>query len=298
MVIDAIIASWKIGKVLVDNGSSTYIIFANTFREMKIDLHLLQPAEVPLLSFGGKAVKALVKISLPISFGNQDNTTTEHITFNVVEMYYPYFPILGRGFINKFDATIRQLFLCMKIPAPKGVITIYGDQQIARNVEKGATPSQKNVYHLTTPSEAEPQEKTKPYIEHKRDKEKIKISTDGKIKRVLLDSYIADRHVTIGANLDREEELELITFLRRNKDVFAWSASDLQRVDREIIEHILDIRPGAKLKNQKLRKMSEEKAQTMKAEVDRLLEANVIRPILYPKWLANTVPVKKKNGRW
>lgn len=43
--------------------------------------------------------------------------------------------------------------------------------------------------------------------------------------------------------------------------------------------------------------MSNEKAYVVKAEVDRLLEANVIRPILYPEWLANTVLVKKKNER-
>lgn len=36
----------------------------------------------------------------------------------------------------------------------------------------------------------------------------------------------------------------------------------------------------------------------MKSEVERLLEANVIRPIIYPEWLANTVLVKKKNGSW
>jgi hypothetical protein len=29
--------------------------------------------------------------------------------------------------------------LCMKIPAPKGVITVFGDQQEARNIEKGHT---------------------------------------------------------------------------------------------------------------------------------------------------------------
>ncbi|XP_072147920.1 uncharacterized protein [Setaria viridis] len=127
MVIDAIIAGWKIGKVLVDNGSSADIIFANTLREMKIDPHLLYPAEVPLLGFGGKPVKALGKISVPVFFGNKDNARTEHIMFDVVEMYDPYFAILGWGFINKFDAAIRQLFLCMKIPTPKGVITIYGD---------------------------------------------------------------------------------------------------------------------------------------------------------------------------
>ncbi|XP_072147898.1 uncharacterized protein [Setaria viridis] len=95
MVIQTIIANWKIGKVLVDTGSSTDIIFTNTFREMKINPHLLEPVEVPLLGFDGRLVKALGKISLPVSFGNLDNARTEHITFDVVEMCYPYFAILG-----------------------------------------------------------------------------------------------------------------------------------------------------------------------------------------------------------
>jgi hypothetical protein len=46
-----------------------------------------------------------------------------------------------------------------------------------------------------------------------------------------------DRAVTIGAHLSLEEENELIQFLNKNKDVFAWSAKDLQGVDRDIIKH-------------------------------------------------------------
>jgi hypothetical protein len=45
-----------------------------------------------------------------------------------------------------------------------------------------------------------------------------------------------DRAVTIGAHLSPEEEKELIQFLNKNKDVFAWSAKDLQDVDRDIID--------------------------------------------------------------
>ena len=63
------------------------------------------------------------------------------------------------------------------------------------------------------------------------------------------------------------------------------------------MEHHLDIRPGVKPKKQKPRKMSDEKAAAVKAEVQRLLDAKVIREVKYPTWLANTVPVKKKNGK-
>jgi phage FluMu protein gp41 len=52
------------------------------------------------------------------------------------------------------------------------------------------------------------------------------------------------------------------------------------------------------LKKQKLKKISEEKVKAVEAEVQRLQDAKVIREVLYPLWLANTVPVKKKNGKW
>jgi len=59
----------------------------------------------------------------------------------------------------------------------------------------------------------------------------------------------------------------------------------------------LYINPNIKSKKQKLRKMTDEKVAAVKAEVQRLLDANVIREVKYPTWLANTVPVKKKNGK-
>jgi hypothetical protein len=44
--------------------------------------------------------------------------------------------------------------------------------------------------------------------------------------------------------------------------------------------------------------MSDDKVAAVKAEVQRLLDANVIREVKYPTWLANSVPVKKKNKKW
>jgi hypothetical protein len=43
--------------------------------------------------------------------------------------------------------------------------------------------------------------------------------------------------------------------------------------------------------------MSEERILAAKAEVLRLLDANVIREVKYPEWLANVVLVPKKNGK-
>jgi hypothetical protein len=153
MVIKVNIARWIIGKVLIDNGSSGNILFLKTFEKMNLSQHMLHPPEYRLQGFGGKPIKTVGKISLPVFFGDLDNARTETLTFDVVDIYHPYLAIFGRGFMNKFDAVIRQQFLCMKIPAPKGVITVFSDQQEARNIEKGHSPGQANVYQLKTTEE-------------------------------------------------------------------------------------------------------------------------------------------------
>jgi hypothetical protein len=44
--------------------------------------------------------------------------------------------------------------------------------------------------------------------------------------------------------------------------------------------------------------MSDEKVATVKAEVQRLLDAGFIREVQCPSWLANAVMVNKKNVKW
>jgi hypothetical protein len=90
----------------------------------------------------------------------------------------------------------------------------------------------------------------------------------------------------------------LIRFLFNNKDDFAWSANDLCGVNRDIIEHSLNVDPSFRPRKQKLRKMSDDKAEGARNKVKRLLSAGVIREVKYPEWLANKVMVKKANGRW
>jgi hypothetical protein len=104
-----------------------------------------------------------------------------------------------------------------------------------------------------------------------------------------------DKAVTLEAHLTPEEENELIIFLNKNKDAFAWSAKDLHGVDRDIIEHTLETDEKIPPKKQRLRKVFEEKVKVVEAEVQRLQDAKVIREVLYPVWLANTVPVKKRT---
>jgi hypothetical protein len=104
--------------------------------------------------------------------------------------------------------------------------------------------------------------------------------------------------VLLGSQLSEEQEKNLTRFLFNNKDVFAWSANDLCGVNRDVIEHSLNVDPSFRPRKQRLRKMSGDKAEGVQNEVKRLLSVGVIREVKYPEWIANTVKVKKANGKW
>jgi hypothetical protein len=88
--------------------------------------------------------------------------------------------------------------------------------------------------------------------------------------------------VCIRGEISPQEQAKLLQFLDKNSDVFAWSTSDLIGVRREVIEHKLQVNPNSKPKKQKLRKMSEEKIEVAKAEVQHLLDTGFIREVIYP----------------
>jgi hypothetical protein len=153
MVINCRVAGWDLHKVLVDNGSQADIIFLHAFDRMGLSHSLLKPIDNPLYRFGGKGTFPVGKLELPLSFGAAPNARSEQVTFDIVDMVYLYNAIMGRGSINKFEVAIHGLYLCMKTLGPQSVITVYGDQQTARNIERDFVPGQRNVHCLTTKCE-------------------------------------------------------------------------------------------------------------------------------------------------
>ena len=102
----------------------------------------------------------------------------------------------------------------------------------------------------------------------------------------------------VGAQLPPQEKEELVEFLKRNIDVFAWDACDAQGIDPAFICHHFNVNPSITPKKQPPRRLSREHANAIRDEVMKLKCAGAIKEVFYPKWLANTVVVKKKvkNG--
>lgn len=118
------------------------------------------------------------------------------------------------------------------------------------------------------------------------------------LEEVSIDMNDPEKKVLVGTQLTKEEKNELISFLRENKDFFAWSHKDIPGIDPSAAEHKLNIDPRYPPVRQKKRRFAPERNKIVSEEVDRLLEINAIEPCQYPDWLSNVVIVKKKNGKW
>ncbi|KAG7564126.1 Cytochrome P450 superfamily [Arabidopsis suecica] len=179
------------------------------------------------------------------------------VDFVVFDKPAAYNIILGTPWIYQMKAVPSTYHQCIKFPTPSGVGTIRGSQEASRTGQK----------------------------------------EDDVVIEVVLEEDKPDRKVRIGVTLTGEIKEALIELLRKNKTSFAWSAADMPGIDPSIICHKLNVDPSFKPVKQKRRKLGVERAKAVNDEVDKLLKIGSIREVQYPEWVANTVVVKKKNGK-
>ena len=60
----------------------------------------------------------------------------------------------------------------------------------------------------------------------------------------------------------------------------------------------MNVDPLATPKKQPPRHPSKEQVDAIRDEVRKLKQIGAIKEVFYPEWLANTVIVKKKSGKW
>ncbi|KAA0063066.1 uncharacterized protein E6C27_scaffold468G001830 [Cucumis melo var. makuwa] len=93
-------------------------------------------------------------------------------------------------------------------------------------------------------------------------------STVDELKEMNLGTIEEPRPTFISASLSSEEEGKYMSLLTEYKDIFAWSYKEMPGLDPKI-----------------------------EVEVNKLIEVGFIREVKYLKWIANIVPVRKKNGQ-
>ena len=107
-----------------------------------------------------------------------------------------------------------------------------------------------------------------------------------------------ERFFQVGAQLPLLEREQLVEFLRKNVDVFAWDAYEAPGVDPNFICHHLNVNPSITPKSQPFQYPPKEYAEAVRNEVAKLKQVGAIKEVFYPQWLANMAVVKKKTGKW
>jgi hypothetical protein len=124
-VVDPIVGTMRLTKVLMDGRSDLNIMYAEMHDAVGISWARIRPTGAP---FHGivprKQAKPLWQINLPITFGNLAKYRMEALTFEVVGFYGTYHTILGRPCYVKFMAIANYTYLKLKMLGLCGVITI------------------------------------------------------------------------------------------------------------------------------------------------------------------------------
>ena len=102
------------------------------------------------------------------------------------------------------------------------------------------------------------------------------------LEKIVIDDDL-EKFFQVGAQLPPKEKEKLVEFLRRNIDVFAWSAYEAPRVDPNFICRHLNANPSVTPKKQPPQCSSKDDLDAFKDEVIKLKQIGAIKEVFYPK---------------
>ena len=131
-MVDPLVEGTRLTKVLMDGGSGLNILYAEMLKGMGIPMSRLSESNMSFhgVILGTKA-ESLGQIALDMVFGDSKNYHKEKLTFEVVDFPSAYHAILGRPAYAHFMARPCYVYLKLKMPGPKGLITITGNRRKA-----------------------------------------------------------------------------------------------------------------------------------------------------------------------
>ncbi|GJZ82179.1 reverse transcriptase domain-containing protein [Tanacetum coccineum] len=226
------------------------------------------PATTSLTGFSGETIWPLGQLRGLVTIGDADHLW---MNFMIVRSISPYNGIIGRPSIREIQAVPSIAHGMLKFPIDGGIVTIHSTILIP--VECATV--------ITSPKEIPKEPRVR--------QENFKVA---------IHSNFPDQEVAIRGMLSLERRTELCTLLKKNLDIFTWQTSDMTGVPQSIAEHRLNIWEGYSPVRLKKRGQAPERAKAIQAEVQKLVEAGIMREVYYHDWLSNPVMVKKHDSSW
>nr|GEW68720.1 reverse transcriptase domain-containing protein [Tanacetum cinerariifolium] len=271
LVIEAEMGGHVIHRMYIDGGSSMKILYEHCFNRLRPEIKSqMVPATTSLTGFSGETIWPLGQLRLLVTIGDATHSTKAWMNFMVVKSMSPYNGIIGRPGLKAIQAVPSTVHGMLKFPVGGGIAIIRSTILIPTECASVTTSS-------VTPRE----ERTGPAN-----------------FTVALHPDFPDQEVVIGGSLSDKGRTELCSVLKKNLDIFAWQPSDMTGVPRSVAEHRLNIREGYTPVRQKKRGQAPERARAIQAEVQKPVDARIMREVYYHDWLSNPVMVKKHDGSW
>ncbi|XP_027767963.1 uncharacterized protein LOC114074305 [Solanum pennellii] len=161
-------------------------------------------------------------------------------------------------------------------------------------------PDFKELFILESPSQEVEYDEEEAFREINRELEQFEHKPKPNLSEtetINLGSSEDVKEIKISLHINQEIREAIIQLLFEYKDVFAWSYDDMPGLSVDLVVHKLPVYPDFPPVQQKRRKFKPDVSEKIKEEIMKQLNAKVIQVIRYTTWLANVVPVPKKDGK-
>jgi len=129
LVLDLVVQGSKLTRVLIDGGCGLNLIFASTLAKMGLNyMSLLTLSKASFYGIvPGNSSTPIGAVTLPVTFGTEQNFQMEYIKFELADFKSSYHAILGRPALAKFMAVPHYMYLLLKMPGNMGVHSLRGE---------------------------------------------------------------------------------------------------------------------------------------------------------------------------
>src|SRR3954468_19366177 len=120
----------------MDGGSSLSLIYQDTVGKMGIDPTKISHSKTTFKGvMPGPEAHCTGSLLLEVIFGFPDNFRSEKLTFHIAPFQSGYQALLGREAFARFNAIPHYASLTLKMPDPRGIISLKGNIERSSRAE-------------------------------------------------------------------------------------------------------------------------------------------------------------------
>ena len=200
---------------------------------MRLGRDQLRPVNSPLVGFRGMKVQFVGTVTLPVVVGAYPQQITKEVNFLVVDCSSSYNAIIGRPTLNSWKAITSTYHLSVKFLTEYGVGQTQGDQLATRECYLALLAMDGQIQTMS--------------IEERR----VVAKPIEMLEDIPLDENDPEKYTRVGVSMEEKTKQDLIQFLKKSIDVFAWSYEIMSGIDPSVITHCLNVHPSFKAVRQK-----------------------------------------------